>query len=68
MAELAKTWALKLTQRGRLLFPELPGIGENIYLLTAFNNTSTTTTFQDQAESFKGSTGDHLTTGNVTLN
>uniref|UniRef100_A0A1I8C1U4 SCP domain-containing protein n=1 Tax=Meloidogyne hapla TaxID=6305 RepID=A0A1I8C1U4_MELHA len=60
LAELAKTWALKLTQRGRLLFPELPGIGENIYLLASDNNLER----PQGSESFKGSTGDHLTTGN----
>uniref|UniRef100_A0A915P0D6 SCP domain-containing protein n=1 Tax=Meloidogyne floridensis TaxID=298350 RepID=A0A915P0D6_9BILA len=61
LAELAKTWALKLTQRGRLLFPELPGIGENIYLLTSDNSVEN---FQGASESFKCTTGDHLTTGN----
>lgn len=30
LADLAKTWALKLAERGRILYPELPGI--NIYL------------------------------------
>jgi glioma pathogenesis-related protein 2 len=33
LADLAKTWALKLAERGRILYPELPGIGENIHLV-----------------------------------
>lgn len=32
LAELAKTWAMKLADRGRVLYPELPDIGENINL------------------------------------
>uniref|UniRef100_A0AC34RDJ5 SCP domain-containing protein n=1 Tax=Panagrolaimus sp. JU765 TaxID=591449 RepID=A0AC34RDJ5_9BILA len=32
LAELAKTWAMKLADRGRILYPELPDVGENIYL------------------------------------
>uniref|UniRef100_A0A914E485 SCP domain-containing protein n=1 Tax=Acrobeloides nanus TaxID=290746 RepID=A0A914E485_9BILA len=33
LADLAKTWAMKLADRGRILYPELPGIGENIHLV-----------------------------------
>ena len=33
LADLAKTWASKLADRGRILYPELPGIGENIKLI-----------------------------------
>ncbi|TKR88509.1 hypothetical protein L596_012739 [Steinernema carpocapsae] len=32
LADLAHTWAMKLADRGRILYPELPGIGENIRL------------------------------------
>ncbi|KAE9553964.1 hypothetical protein FO519_002828 [Halicephalobus sp. NKZ332] len=32
LAELAKTWAGKLAERGRILYPELPDVGENIYI------------------------------------
>lgn len=32
LADLAHTWAVKLADRGRILYPELPGIGENIRL------------------------------------
>uniref|UniRef100_A0A7E4W197 SCP domain-containing protein n=1 Tax=Panagrellus redivivus TaxID=6233 RepID=A0A7E4W197_PANRE len=37
LAELAKSWAIKLADRGRILYPELPDIGENI---TLSNDTS----------------------------
>lgn len=30
---LAKSWAINLAERGRVLYPELPGIGENIHLV-----------------------------------
>jgi hypothetical protein len=33
LADLAKAWATKLADRGRILYPELPGIGENIHLV-----------------------------------
>ncbi|CAD6191611.1 unnamed protein product [Caenorhabditis auriculariae] len=32
LAEMAHAWSVKLADRGRLLYPELPGIGENIIL------------------------------------
>lgn len=32
LSDLAHSWAVKLAERGRILFPELPGIGENIRL------------------------------------
>ncbi|VDM93746.1 unnamed protein product, partial [Onchocerca ochengi] len=32
LCDLAHSWAIKLADRGRLLFPELHGIGENIQL------------------------------------
>ncbi|KAI1723295.1 cysteine-rich secretory protein family domain-containing protein [Ditylenchus destructor] len=34
LADLAKTWAIKLADRGRILYPELPGICENIHLVS----------------------------------
>jgi len=46
LSELAHTWALKLADRGRVLYPELRGIGENILL-------STTTTAQTHLPSGK---------------
>ncbi|KAI6241962.1 Golgi-associated plant pathogenesis-related protein 1 [Aphelenchoides fujianensis] len=33
LADLAKSWATNLADRGRVLYPELPGIGENIHLV-----------------------------------
>ncbi|KAI6186660.1 Golgi-associated plant pathogenesis-related protein 1 [Aphelenchoides besseyi] len=33
LADLAKSWATNLAERGRVLYPELPGIGENIHLV-----------------------------------
>uniref|UniRef100_A0A8R1I533 SCP domain-containing protein n=1 Tax=Caenorhabditis japonica TaxID=281687 RepID=A0A8R1I533_CAEJA len=35
LAEMAHAWAVKLAERGRMLYPELPGIGENIILKEA---------------------------------
>uniref|UniRef100_A0A0N5AYA1 SCP domain-containing protein n=1 Tax=Syphacia muris TaxID=451379 RepID=A0A0N5AYA1_9BILA len=32
LADLAHTWAVKLADKGRILYPELVGIGENIHL------------------------------------
>uniref|UniRef100_A0A0R3RLB0 SCP domain-containing protein n=1 Tax=Elaeophora elaphi TaxID=1147741 RepID=A0A0R3RLB0_9BILA len=32
LCDLAHSWAVKLAERGRILFPELQGIGENIRL------------------------------------
>lgn len=32
---MAHAWAVKLADRGRILYPELPGIGENIILKEA---------------------------------
>uniref|UniRef100_A0AC35TW32 SCP domain-containing protein n=1 Tax=Rhabditophanes sp. KR3021 TaxID=114890 RepID=A0AC35TW32_9BILA len=32
LSELARTWAIKLADKGRILYPEIHGIGENIYL------------------------------------
>jgi hypothetical protein len=69
LAELAKTWALKLAQRGRMLYPELPGIGENIFLLSADSESNgggreKSPAAQQQQEMPKPTTtGDHLTTG-----
>ncbi|CAD5231896.1 unnamed protein product [Bursaphelenchus xylophilus] len=33
LADLAKSWATSLADRGRVMYPELPGIGENIHLV-----------------------------------
>lgn len=35
LAEMAHAWAVKLADRGRVLYPELPGIGENLILKEA---------------------------------
>ncbi|XGW01992.1 hypothetical protein V3C99_014229 [Haemonchus contortus] len=35
LADMAHAWAVKLSDRGRILYPELPGIGENILLTDA---------------------------------
>lgn len=35
LADLAKAWAIKLAERGRILYPELSDIGENIHLITS---------------------------------
>ncbi|KAE9415831.1 hypothetical protein Angca_002566 [Angiostrongylus cantonensis] len=35
LADMAHAWAVKLSDRGRILYPELPGIGENIILAEA---------------------------------
>ncbi|KIH43324.1 SCP-like protein, partial [Ancylostoma duodenale] len=32
---MAHAWAVKLSDRGRMLYPELPGIGENILITEA---------------------------------
>ncbi|VDM42312.1 unnamed protein product [Toxocara canis] len=39
LSDLAHTWAVKLAERGRILYPELPGIGENIRLSLADEQT-----------------------------
>ncbi|VDM98823.1 unnamed protein product [Thelazia callipaeda] len=39
LSDLAHSWAVKLAERGRILFPELPGIGENICLTIADEQT-----------------------------
>lgn len=62
LAELAKSWALKLAQRGRLLYPELPGIGENIFLLAAAAGSQEGPAHRQQQQQ-PSTTGDHLTTG-----
>uniref|UniRef100_A0A1I7ZV91 SCP domain-containing protein n=1 Tax=Steinernema glaseri TaxID=37863 RepID=A0A1I7ZV91_9BILA len=43
LADLAHTWAMKLADRGRILYPELPGIGENIKLAVAEHSDHLTT-------------------------
>jgi hypothetical protein len=43
LAELAKTWAMKLADRGRILYPELPDIGENITLTIGSHENHLTT-------------------------
>ncbi|CAI4224777.1 unnamed protein product [Auanema sp. JU1783] len=35
LADMAHAWAVKLAERGRILYPELPGIGENVLLKEA---------------------------------
>ncbi|PIO75170.1 SCP-like protein [Teladorsagia circumcincta] len=39
LADMAHAWAVKLSDRGRMLYPELPGIGENILLTDANDHT-----------------------------
>ncbi|VBB30899.1 unnamed protein product [Acanthocheilonema viteae] len=39
LCDLAHSWAVKLAERGRILFPELQGIGENIRLTVADERT-----------------------------
>ncbi|CAJ0582589.1 unnamed protein product, partial [Mesorhabditis spiculigera] len=37
LGELAHTWAIRLAERGRILYPELAGIGENLHVSPATN-------------------------------
>uniref|UniRef100_A0A0N5BXE3 SCP domain-containing protein n=1 Tax=Strongyloides papillosus TaxID=174720 RepID=A0A0N5BXE3_STREA len=43
LADVARAWAMKLAERGRVLYPELIGIGENIYLDTGVSEDHLTT-------------------------
>uniref|UniRef100_A0A914ZJC6 SCP domain-containing protein n=1 Tax=Parascaris univalens TaxID=6257 RepID=A0A914ZJC6_PARUN len=58
LSDLAHTWAVKLAERGRILYPELPGIGENIRLSLADEQThlpsgvEVTDFWADEAENF----------------
>uniref|UniRef100_A0A9J2P128 SCP domain-containing protein n=2 Tax=Ascaris TaxID=6251 RepID=A0A9J2P128_ASCLU len=58
LSDLAHTWAVKLAERGRILYPELPGIGENIRLSMADEQThlpsgiEVTDFWADEAENF----------------
>ncbi|PAV70923.1 hypothetical protein WR25_18856 isoform A [Diploscapter pachys] len=35
LADLAHAWSVRIAERGRILYPELPGIGDNIHLVQA---------------------------------
>ncbi|KAL3075296.1 hypothetical protein niasHT_033870 [Heterodera trifolii] len=66
LAALAKTWALKLADRGSVLYPELPGIGENIFLLTGKCNGTAADVISSPSAGMATNCppiGDHLTTG-----
>uniref|UniRef100_A0A183BK50 SCP domain-containing protein n=1 Tax=Globodera pallida TaxID=36090 RepID=A0A183BK50_GLOPA len=62
LAGLAKTWALKLADRGAVLYPELPGIGENIFLL-AGKSGGRSPSPSPLPPNCPPAIGDHLTTG-----
>jgi hypothetical protein len=69
LAELARTWAVKLAVRGRILYPELSEVGENIHLITS-NDTrilDAAHTHPPTVGSGETCTGDHLITGMVSI-